>query len=217
MLIIVIITVCHQHSLTSVFIVASSLLYYKMCQFLSKTTFMPHSDSGFCLISIHPSSTAPMGFFFSSKKTRTALLGHIQEASFHTEELSLLQIAQLLTPSQSVSPITCNKTRENYRTQKLFTALEGGTRRINTTLGNWFILVAKQSILFTKICIHPFNVAEQKNYTIMVGRHELLHPWVSNSVPELWSWKVARKRAWCQNFLRKFSCVKTVTENVSKH
>lgn len=83
MLIIVIITVCHQHSLTSVFIVASSLLYYKMCQFLSKTTFMPHSDSGFCLISIHPSSTAPMGFFFSSKKTRTALLGHIQEASFH--------------------------------------------------------------------------------------------------------------------------------------
>lgn len=157
------------------------------------------------------------GFFFSSKKTRTALLGHIQEASFHTEELSLLQIAQLLTPSQSVSPTTCNKTRENYRTQKLFTALEGGTRRINTTLGNWFILVAKQLILFTKICIRPFNVAEQKNYTIMVGRHELLHPWVSNSVPELWSWKVARKRAWCQNFLRKFSCVKTVTENVSKH
>lgn len=54
---------CHQHSLTSMFIVASSLLYYKMCQFLSKTTFTPHSDSGFCLISIHPSSTAPMDFF----------------------------------------------------------------------------------------------------------------------------------------------------------
>lgn len=216
MLIIVIITVCHQHSLTSVFIVASSLLYYKMCQFLSKTTFMPHSDSGFCLISIHPSSTAPMGFFFPVKRPEQ-LSWDTSRKHLFTEELSLLQIAQLLTPSQSVSPITCNKTRENYRTQKLFTALEGGTRRINTTLGNWFILVAKQSILFTKICIRPFNVAEQKNYTIMVGRHELLHPWVSNSVPELWSWKVARKRAWCQNFLRKFSCVKTVTENVSKH
>lgn len=136
----------------------------------------------------------PLWGFFSSKKTRTALLGHIQEASFHTEELSLLQIAQLLTPSQSVSPTTCNKTRENYRTQKLFTALEGGTRRINTTLGNWFILVAKQSILFTKICIRPFNVAEQKNYTIMVGRHELLHPWVSNSVPELWELKSSKKK-----------------------
>lgn len=58
---------CHQHSLTSMFIVAS-LLYYKMCQFLSKTTFMPHSDSGFCLISIHPSSTAPMGVFFPVKR-----------------------------------------------------------------------------------------------------------------------------------------------------
>lgn len=216
MLIIVIITVCHQHSLTSVFIVASSLLYYKMCQFLSKTTFMPHSDSGVCLISIHPSSTAPMGFFFPVKRPEQLSWDTSRKHLFTQRSWAFYKLHNSSPHLKVWAPLHATR-QEKTTGLKLFTALEGGTRRINTTLGNWFILVAKQSILFTKICIHPFNVAEQKNYTIMVGRHELLHPWVSNSVPELWSWKVARKRAWCQNFLRKFSCVKTVTENVSKH